>query len=278
MELVQTIEAVKAIRYAERNATWGLVPTMGALHEGHLSLVQLAREQNDKVGVSIFVNPTQFNRAEDLEHYPRDVDADAAMLAEAGVDLIWAPPVEEVYPEGFQTAVHVEEVTKPLEGAARPGHFEGVTTIVTKLFHVFEPTRAYFGQKDAQQVAVIKQMVRDLAFPVEIVVGATLREPDGLALSSRNQLLSPEARIAAPVLYRALSAAQDAWQHGEPNANALRVLMTGIVSSEPLAQVDYISAAHPITLQEANGEADSLLLSMAVFVGGVRLIDNMTVE
>ena len=277
MELVQTIEAVKATRYTDRNLTWGLVPTMGALHEGHLSLVRMAREQNDRVAVSIFVNPTQFNQTEDLEHYPRDIDADAALLAEAGVDLVWAPPVEEVYPEGFQTTVNVEEVTKPLEGTARPGHFEGVATVVAKLFHVFEPTRAYFGQKDAQQVAVIKQMVRDLAFPVEIVVGATVREPDGLALSSRNQLLSPEARKAAPVLYRALNAAQDAWQRGERNANTIRALMREIISSETLAKIDYISAAHPITLREARGEADHLLLSMAIFIGGVRLIDNITV-
>jgi pantoate--beta-alanine ligase len=272
------IADVRRERWADAALSWGLVPTMGALHEGHLSLVRLAKQQNDRVAASIFVNPKQFNNPADLEKYPRNLDADLDLLRAEGVDLVWAPPVEEVYPPGFQTTVSVEEVAKPLEGASRPGHFAGVATVVSKLFNVFQPTRAYFGQKDAQQVAVIRQMVRDLAFNLEIVVGTTVREPDGLALSSRNVRLDPPSRAAAPVLYKALSAARDAWGQGNHDADYLRSLMAQIVNAEPLAVIDYISAADPITLAELHGPADRALLSMAVFFGDIRLIDNLTVE
>ena len=274
MFVTKTIEDVRARRWAEPGLSWGLVPTMGTLHEGHLSLVRRARAENDRVGVSIFVNPIQFDRRADLEAYPRQLERDCALLEAEGVDLVWAPDQATVYPPGFQTYVNVEEVTKVLEGAARPGHFRGVTTVVAKLFNVFQPTRAYFGQKDAQQAAVIRQMVRDLAFNLEIVVCPIVREPDGLAMSSRNLLLKPEERPAALVLKRALDAARAAWESGERDGERLRAIMRAIIAAEPLARLDYVSAADPVTLAEIDGEASAALLSMAVFVGQVRLIDN----
>jgi pantoate--beta-alanine ligase len=247
---------------------------MGALHEGHLSLVCRARAENDRVGVSIFVNPIQFDRRDDLDAYPRQLERDCALLEAEGVDLVWAPDETTVYPPGFQTYVSVEELTTVLEGAARPGHFRGVTTVVAKLFNVFQPTRAYFGQKDAQQAAVIRQMARDLAFNLDVVVCPIVREPDGLAMSSRNQLLKPGERPAALVLKRALDAAREAWAAGERRGERLRAIMRDVIAAEPLARLDYVSAADPVTLIEIDGEASAALLSMAVFVGQVRLIDN----
>jgi pantoate--beta-alanine ligase len=277
MQVVKTIDEVHAARWQDTWLTWGLVPTMGALHEGHLSLVRQARAENDRVGVSIFVNPIQFNQRADLEKYPRNLEGDAALLAAEGVDLIWAPDEAIMYPPDFQTYITVQEVTQPLEGAARPGHFRGVTTVVAKLFNVFQPTRAYFGQKDAQQVAVIRQMVCDLAFPLDIVVCPIVREPDGLAMSSRNVLLNPAERAASTVLYRALTAAMEAWKSGQRSGDHLRATMRHIIEAEPLARIDYVSAADPVTLREIEGDAESALLSMAVFVGTTRLIDNMLV-
>lgn len=274
MKIASMIYDIRAMRWAVPGLTWGLVPTMGALHEGHLSLVRLARQRCDRVGVSIFVNPAQFNNPADLAKYPRTLDADLELLRAEGVDLVWAPPVEEVYPPGFQTWVTVEQVAQPLEGASRPGHFRGVATVVAKLFNVFQPDFAYFGQKDAQQVAVIRQMVRDLGFNLTIVAGPTVREPDGLAMSSRNVRLDPAQRAAAPVLCRALNAARQAWEQGERDADRLRALLAQIVSAEPLAVIDYVSVADPDTLDELHGAADRALLSMAVFFGEVRLIDN----
>ena len=206
--------------------------------------------ENDHVAASIFVNPTQFGPTEDLAAYPRDLSHDLALLEAAGADLVWAPPVEEVYPPGFQTYVIVEEVTRVLEGAARPTHFRGVATVVAKLFNVFQPDRAYFGQKDAQQAVVIQQMARDLGFPLEVVICPIVREPDGLALSSRNIYLTPEQRAAAPVLNRALRAASVAWQAGEHDGERLRQIMRARLAAEPLARPDYVSAADPATLQE----------------------------
>lgn len=275
MQIAKTIAEVRSQRWADPLLTWGLVPTMGALHEGHLSLVRRARAENDRVGVSIFVNPIQFNRRDDLQAYPRQVEQDCALLAAEGVDIVWIPEEAEVYPAGFQTYVDVEDISKPLEGASRPGHFRGVTTIVSKLFHVFEPQRAYFGQKDAQQVAVIRQMVRDLGFNLNMVVCPILREADGLAMSSRNARLNPEERRAAVVLYRALQTAQQEWDQGYRDADHLRQTMERMIETEPLARVDYVSAADPVTLQELAGQAERALLSMAVFVGPVRLIDNV---
>ncbi|WP_119069477.1 pantoate--beta-alanine ligase [Aggregatilinea lenta] len=277
MQVVKTVEEVRAARWTDPYLTWGLVPTMGTLHEGHLSLVRRARAENDRVAVSVFVNPIQFNRREDLDAYPRQLDHDLGLLEAEGVDLVWAPDEDQMYPSGFQTYVSVEEITQPLEGASRPGHFRGVTTVVAKLFNVIEPKHAYFGQKDAQQVAVIKQMVRDLGFNLAVVVCPIVREPDGLALSSRNLLLSLDERQAGLVLSRALNAARDEWMGGQRDAEHLRATMRAIVEAEPLARIDYISAADPITLRELEGSTDHALLSMAVFVGSVRLIDNLIV-
>jgi pantoate--beta-alanine ligase len=249
MLVVTGIEDLKRAR-AALSGTFGFVPTMGALHEGHLALVRRAARECDCVGVSIFVNPAQFAPGEDLDRYPRNLERDLRLLEPLGVDLVWAPAAEAVYPPGFQTWVTVEELSKGLEGAVRPSHFRGVATVVAKLFNLFRPDRAYFGQKDAQQAAVIRRMVADLNFPVQIVVCPTVREPDGLAMSSRNAYLDPEERRAAAVLYRALCAARARWQAGERDAEALRAAMRAVVQAEPLARLDYVSAADPETLEE----------------------------
>ena len=253
----------------------GLVPTMGYLHEGHLSLVRRAREDCDHVIVSIFVNPTQFGPREDLSKYPRDLERDLGLLAPLGVDLVWMPTAEIMYPPGYQTWVEVEAITRPLEGSMRPGHFRGVTTVVAKLFNAVRPHRAYFGQKDAQQAAVIRQMTRDLSYPIEIVVCPIVREPDGLAMSSRNVYLDPEQRKAATVLSRSLHAAQEMYEHGERDAENLRATMKEVLASEPLAQVQYVSCADYDTLEELESVTGKALLSLAVFVGKTRLIDNL---
>ncbi len=274
MIVVTTLDDLRRARAALLGPV-GLVPTMGYLHEGHLSLARRARAECASVAASIFVNPTQFGPSEDLTSYPRDLPRDLAMLAAAGVDLVWTPTPEIVYPAGFQTWVTVDEVTQPLEGAQRPGHFRGVATVVAKLFNAFQPDRAYFGQKDAQQVAVIRQMARDLNFPVQIVVCPTVREHDGLAMSSRNAYLNAEQRAAAPVLFRALSAAATAYAAGQRDAEALRLLMAEIIDAEPLARRQYVSCADPTTLRELEGPAERALLSMAVYLGKTRLIDNL---
>lgn len=277
MKVFTQISEIRAERWRDASLSWGLVPTMGYLHQGHLSLVQRARAENDRVGVSIFVNPTQFNDAKDLEGYPRNLERDLELLEIEGVDLVWTPTSEIVYPPLFQTYVEVEQITRLLEGAARPGHFRGVTTVVSKLFNVFQPHRAYFGQKDAQQVVVIKRMVADLNFNTDIVVGVIQREADGLAMSSRNVKLSPEARQQATCLYRALTQAQAAYEQGERDADKLRRMMLDVIGQASLAQEDYVSIAHPETLAELDRVEDRALFSMAVFVDGVRLIDNMLI-
>ncbi len=256
---------------------FGLVPTMGYLHEGHLSLARRARAECASVGVSIFVNPAQFGPKEDLAAYPRDQDRDLHLLGSVGVDLVWSPTSDELYPPGFETWVSVEGLSRPLEGARRPGHFRGVATIVTKLYNALQPQRAYFGQKDAQQVAVLKRMTRDLDFPVEVIVCPTVREADGLAMSSRNAYLDPAERRAAPVLYRALEAARRAFEAGETEAESLRGLMRRVLAGEPLAHPDYVSAADPDTLGEIDGPVHRALLSMAVHIGKTALIDNLVV-
>lgn len=254
----------------------GFVPTMGYLHGGHMSLVHAARAECQSVAVSIFVNPTQFGPQEDLAAYPRDLEHDLGLLEKAGVDVVWTPTSEMMYPSGFQTWVQVDELTRPLEGEMRPGHFRGVTTIVAKLFNAVQPHKAYFGQKDAQQALVIQQMVRDLNFPIEIVVCPIQREADGLAMSSRNAYLNPAERQAATVLYRALSTALSAWEAGERHADSLRQILRKTVQAEPLARLQYASCADPHTLQELQDLIPaSALLSMAVYVGKTRLIDNM---
>jgi len=258
--------------------TIGFVPTMGALHEGHLSLVRRARAECGAVAVSIFVNPTQFDRADDLERYPRDLDRDLSLLAQAGCDLVFTPTPADMYPEGFSTTVTVGGVSEGLEGASRPGHFQGVATVVLKLLHIAEPTRAYFGQKDAQQAAVIRKMVRDLDAPYEIAVAPTVREADGLAMSSRNQRLTPSERAAAPVLHQALLAGAAAIRDGEREAEAVRALIRGVIGAEPLARIDYVSAADADMLAELTRIEGRVLLSLAVVFGEVRLIDNLVTE
>ena len=252
----------------------GHVPTMGYLHEGHLSLIRRARAECDHVVVSIFVNPTQFGPKEDLSKYPRDLDRDLGLIEPLGADLVWMPTAEIMYPKGYQTWVEVETVTRPLEGAMRTGHFRGVTTVVAKLFNGVQPHRAYFGQKDAQQATVIRQMTRDLNFPIEIVVCPIIREPDGLAMSSRNVYLDPEERKAATVLYRSLNAAKNVYENGERNVEKLRQSMREVIASEPLAQMQYVSCADYDTLEELETVTGKTLLSMAVFLGKTRLIDN----
>jgi pantoate--beta-alanine ligase len=277
MMIVTTLDELRTARSLLAEPV-GFVPTMGYLHEGHLSLARRAREACASVVASIFVNPTQFGSNEDLSKYPRDLDHDLRLLSEAGVDLVWAPTAEIMYPPGFQTWVTVEELTHSLEGAVRPGHFRGVTTVVAKLFNGVQPHRAYFGQKDAQQAAVIRRMTRDLDFPVEIIIYPTVREKDGLAMSSRNNYLSPEERQAATILFRALSAAQTAYRNGERQAETLRRVVREKVTSEPLAQLQYVSCADFETLQELEEVSGKALLSMAVFVGRTRLIDNFILE
>jgi pantoate--beta-alanine ligase len=251
---------------------------MGYLHEGHLSLVRRARQDCDHVVVSIFVNPAQFGPKEDLSKYPRDLERDLSLLEPLGVDLVWMPAVESMYPPDYQTWVEVETITRPLEGTTRPGHFRGVTTVVAKLFNAVQPHKAYFGQKDAQQAAVIRQMTRDLSYPIEVVVCPIVREPDGLAMSSRNVYLDPEQRKAATVLSRALRAAQELYETGERDAETLRGQMKEVLARETLANVQYVSCADYDTLEELDSVTGKALLSMAVFIGKTRLIDNLILE
>ncbi|CAN5738605.1 pantoate--beta-alanine ligase [soil metagenome] len=247
---------------------------MGWLHEGHRALMRRSRTDNATSVVTIFVNPRQFNEAADYTQYPRNEERDIAICAEEGVDLVFAPPVEEIYPPGFDTKIVVGDLARRLEGTARPGHFEGVATVVAILFGLVGAERAYFGQKDAQQVMVIRRMAIDLASSTEVIACPTVREPDGLALSSRNVHLSAEERAAAAVLRRALLAGRECWAAGERSADALRRVMAVTLSSEPLAMVEYVSAADSHTLHELETVADSALLSLAVRFGTTRLIDN----
>ena len=252
----------------------GLVPTMGWLHEGHTSLIERSRAENATTVVSIFVNPRQFGEATDFTRYPRNEARDLATCEAAGVDLVFAPSVDEVYPPGFDTVVSVGAIARPLEGAARPGHFDGVATVVAILFALVGAERAYFGTKDAQQVRVIRRMALDLALPTTVVPCPTVREPDGLAMSSRNARLSPEARAAAPVLRRALLDARAAWERGERSADGLRDVLRATLATEPLADVEYVSVADDLTLAELDHVTGPALLSLAVRFGDVRLIDN----
>lgn len=278
MRIFPDIESLRQARWQDPLLTWGLVPTMGFLHEAHMSLVRRSKAENDRTGVSIFVNPTQFNNPDDLAAYPRNLERDLSMLEKEGVDLVWTPTPDIVYPPEYQTDVTVKHITRVLEGASRPGHFQGVATVVAKLFNVFQPHRGYFGQKDAQQVAVIQQMVRDLNFNIKIVPCPTQREKDGLAMSSRNVNLTETHRKQAVCLFQALSAAQKACLAGETDADKLKAMMAQIIHLAPDARIDYISVAHAETLEELSVIGSKVLLSMAVFLGKVRLIDNMVVK
>jgi pantoate--beta-alanine ligase len=276
---MKTASSVIELRKLRKSmiGTFGLVPTMGALHAGHISLVRQAKLNCQYVGVSIFVNPTQFGQGEDLAAYPRPLQRDLEMLERAGADLVWTPTPDDMYPVEFQSWVTVEEVTRPLEGKIRLGHFRGVATVVAKLFNAFTPDFAYFGQKDAQQLAVIRRMVQDLNFPIKIIACPTVREPDGLAMSSRNAYLNQEERRAASVLFRALNAAKALYMAGERKGDRLRAEMQQVLQTEQLAAAEYVSVAHPETMSELEEIAGSALLSMAVRIGKTRLIDNFLI-
>ena len=277
MQVIVTIDALRAARAAY--GPLGLVPTMGYLHAGHLSLVAQARQENGATAVSIFVNPTQFGPREDFARYPRDMERDLHLLAEANVDLVFAPTVSTMYPEGFGTYVVLPSADEVLEGSARPDHCRGVATVVCKLLNIVQPTRAYFGQKDAQQTVVVRQMIRDLNLPTSIVVAPTMREADGLALSSRNTYLSAEQRTTAPVLYQALDTARQRYAAGERAGEALRQTIRAVLSSAPLVSPEYVSVADPLTLRElVTVGREGALLSLAARLGSVRLIDNLLLE
>jgi len=274
MDLVTTIGDLRARRELLAEPV-GFVPTMGCLHEGHLSLARLARQESASVVVSIFVNPTQFSPTEDFADYPRDVDGDLALLEGEGVDLVFAPGTDALYAVDHATWVELPALTDRLEGASRPTHFRGVATVVLKLLNLVRPDLLVLGQKDAQQAVVVGRMLRDLNLPVTLRIGPTVREEDGLAMSSRNAYLAPEERTAAGVLYRAVRRAEALWKDGERNANVLRDALSALLADEPLAAVDYVSVADPESLNELEGEADQALASLAVRFGRTRLIDNI---
>lgn len=277
---VKTIESINDMLSTRRilPVPVALVPTMGYLHSGHLSLVKKAREENRSVVVSIFVNPAQFGPSEDFENYPRDIGHDLALLANENVDAVFIPAVKEMYPLDFSFHIEGGWITERLEGASRPGHFRGVTTVVAKLFNIIQPTCAYFGQKDAQQAAVIRKMVADLNMNVEIKTCSTVREPDGLAMSSRNTYLKPSERRAATILYRALILSEKLWKEGEKNAKRIRNEMKALIDKEPMASVDYISLADGNTMNEVDEACKGTLVSLAVKIGNTRLIDNTILE
>ncbi|RYD02832.1 hypothetical protein N752_22725 [Desulforamulus aquiferis] len=280
MRLCKTINEIRPLIKSIRleNKTVGLVPTMGYLHEGHLALVREARQCCDFVVMSIFVNPTQFGPKEDFGSYPRDLQRDSALAADAGVDIIFAPEVEEMYPQGFRTSVDVEGITDVLCGAARPGHFRGVATVVTKLFNIVQPDRAFFGQKDYQQVLVIKGLVRDLNINIKVVDVPIARESDGLALSSRNVYLSESEREAAKVLSRSLAKAQEQVANGIRSIEEIRGLVVSEIESEPLARIDYVEIRSIPDLKDLKVLEDRALLALAVKFGNTRLIDNKVLE
>ncbi|MCX7709192.1 MAG: pantoate--beta-alanine ligase [Clostridia bacterium] len=280
MRIIEKISDIKAVikEYKKFCKTVGFVPTMGYLHEGHLSLVRASKSQNDITIMSIFVNPTQFGPSEDFSKYPRDMERDSRLAEESGVDIIFAPTVEEMYPDGYKTYVNVETITEVLCGKSRPGHFKGVTTVVNKLFNIIEPDRAYFGQKDAQQVIVIKKMVRDLNMNLEIVTCPIVREQDGLAMSSRNVYLSPEERKAALILSQSLQEAQNLILKGEKSRAKVIEIIKSRISCEKLAKIDYVQMLDAKDLKDIELIGGSILIALAVKFGSTRLIDNVMME
>jgi len=277
VKVVETIADLKSLRPRLAEPV-GFVPTMGYLHEGHLALVRQAKMENPSVVVSIFVNPTQFGPEEDFNKYPRDPKRDLALLEKERVDIVFMPSVAEMYPPQFNSWVEVGKVAERLEGSFRPGHFRGVATVVARLFDIVQPDKAYFGQKDAQQLVVIKKMVADIDINLQVVAVPTVREPDGLAMSSRNTYLNPEERKAAVVLYQALTLAQKLWAQGEKDAQTIRQQMTELIQKQPLADIDYISIADAETLEELDEVRPPALVSLAVRIGKTRLIDNVVLE
>ena len=278
MRVIHTVKDMRSIcRIVER--PMGLVPTMGALHEGHLALVRRAKQENRTLAATIFVNPTQFGPGEDLQKYPRDLEKDLDLLRNEGTDLVYVPDVEEVYPPGFDSWVEVSGLGDKLEGAHRPGHFRGVATVVAKLFNLIQPDRAYFGQKDGQQTAIVRKMVKDLDFGLDIVVVPTVRDSDGLALSSRNIYLTQEQRRAAPAIYRALCAASRLWGDGVKDGDRLRAEVLATLRQEPLLDsIDYVSVADAETLEELEQVEGRAMVSVAVRLGQTRLIDNVILD
>jgi len=274
MKVVEKIAEMRQLRQQLAEPV-GFVPTMGYLHDGHLALVKQARAENPSVVASVFINPTQFGPREDFKQYPRDTQRDLALLEKEKTDIVFMPSVDEMYPPQFDSRVEAGKITERLEGASRPGHFRGVTTVVAKLFNIVQPTRAYFGQKDAQQLLVIKKMVADLNMNLEIVTVPTVREPDGLAMSSRNTYLNSQERQAALVLYQALSLAQELWSQGEKDAEHIRQQMKAFIQKQPLTDIDYVSIADTETLNELDTVKPPALVSLAVRIGRTRLIDNV---
>lgn len=277
MKIIRTIPEMREARQTMPGPV-GFVPTMGYLHEGHLSLVQGSKQDNLSTVVSIFVNPTQFGPKDDFNRYPRDERRDISMLEKAGVDVVFLPSAQDMYPSGFNTWVDVSGITERLEGAARPGHFRGVASVCNKLFNILLPEKAYFGQKDAQQLAVIKKMVTDLNMNLDIVAVPTLREADGLAMSSRNSYLAPKERTAAAVLYKSLCLAGKMIQDGEHNADSVKSAMAELIETEPLAKIEYLSIADTVSLQELENIRSQALISLAVRIGKTRLIDNIALS
>jgi pantoate--beta-alanine ligase len=279
MLVLHTIAETRAacVRIRLAGKTLGLVPTMGALHEGHLSLVRAAQKSCDAVAVSIFVNPTQFGPKEDFASYPRTLEEDCRTLEAAGVDVVFAPSVQEMYPSGASTFVEVTGLSDRLDGASRPGHFRGVATVVTKLLNIFSPDQAFFGQKDAAQVAVLRKMVRDLLFSAHLVVCPTVREPDGLAMSSRNRNLSEEQRRQALVLSRALLAIQELLQKGEHDSARLLAMALSVLAEEPAVELDYCRVVDPDTLEDIPDVGKGALVAVAARIGTTRLIDNLLI-
>jgi pantoate--beta-alanine ligase len=277
VSLIHTIQELRGRLYPRRHrgAVSGLVPTMGSLHAGHGRLMEMARQDCSNVVVSIFVNPIQFNRPDDYERYPRTIETDLRFCDERGVDVVFAPPAEEMYPEPVLTFVEVERVAEHLCGKFRPGHFRGVATVVAKLLNIVQPDRAYFGEKDAQQLAVIRRMVRDLNLPVEIVPAPTVREPDGLALSSRNQHLNPEERRAAPVLYQALSEARRTIEDGATDPEHVKQAASAVLAQEPLVRIEYLEVVDPEEMQPVDQIAGPVRVAVAAWLGTTRLIDNV---
>ena len=272
-----SIEDIRAARWENPRKSWGFVPTMGMLHNGHISLVKRAKEENDACIVSIYINPTQFNNLDDYKTYPRDMAGDLAKLEECGVDVVFTPIKNLMYPRNFSSKVILSKLSSALEGAARPGHFDGVTTVIAKLFNITQPNRAYFGQKDAQQLLIIQRMVQDLNFNLEVIPCGTFREESGLAMSSRNNLLSNEQKKRAVVLYRSLQTARQIIEAGERDAGKIIQEMKKIIDSEPMGKIVYISINNAESLEEMDIIAGKTLISLAVFFGEVRLIDNIII-
>jgi pantoate--beta-alanine ligase len=277
MDVIETVTEMQKVRKSLKGPV-GFVPTMGYLHEGHLELTRRAKAECDIAVVSIFVNPTQFGPKEDFEKYPRDTERDLKLLEDVGTDYVFMPSPKDIYPPGYSTWIDVEKVTNRLEGAARPGHFRGVATVVNILFNIVQPDKAYFGQKDAQQCVVIKKMIRDLNMPLEMIIVPTVREPDGLAMSSRNVYLTTAMRQQAPVLNQTLKLAETLWRQGETSAAKVRQQMTDLIQLQPLAKIEYIDIADTDTLEELQTIKPGTLISMVVRFGNTRLLDNIILE